>query len=153
MYSIFIWNPSLCLQRLKRLRSYISLSLTKLHPSGASDSQDTTELQQRAHNNQQSLTQLCIGNTNLSNTLAHISVAKATWCRIWTIHKFFGYLSTFRSGLLSLHWWGNHSQSIVSLTWQLSIDTHLASTSPSTFIQRVGMSTTRWVSELHSDNH
>ena len=101
-YTTF-WNPSLCLQRLKRLRSHNSLSLTKLHRSGASDSQDTTELLQRAHNNHQSLTQLCIGNTNLSNTLVHISVAKATWCRTWTIHnKFFGYLSTFRSGILSL---------------------------------------------------
>ena len=103
IFLFYIWNPSLCLQRLKRLRSHNSLSPTNLHPSGASDSQDTTELLQRAHNNQQSLTLLCIGNTNLSNTLVHISVAKATWCRTWTIHnKFLWYLSTFRYGLLSL---------------------------------------------------
>ena len=77
IYSFYIWNPCLCLQCLKHLRSHISLSLTKLHPSGASESQDTTKLQQRAHNTQQSLTKLCIGNTNISNTLAHKSVAKA----------------------------------------------------------------------------
>ena len=77
IYSTF-WIPNLCqtLQRFKHLQSQISLSLTKLHSSGVSDSQDTTKLQIRAHNTQQSLTQLCVGNyTNLLNILAHISVA------------------------------------------------------------------------------
>ena len=43
IYLFFIWN-SFCLKR-----SYNSLSLKKLHPSGASDIQDTKKLQQRAH--------------------------------------------------------------------------------------------------------
>ena len=62
-------NPN----HFKLLQSQISMSLTKFHPSGVSDSQDTTKLQIRAHNTQQSLTQLCVGNyTNLLNILAHI---------------------------------------------------------------------------------
>ena len=60
------------LQRLKRLRSYNSLSLTKLHPSCVSDNQDTTKLQQRAQNTQQSLSQLCINNTCNIPTFFHI---------------------------------------------------------------------------------
>ena len=50
----------------------------KLLTSGVSNSQDTTKLQQRAHNTKQSLSQLCIPSTNLSNIRAHIYVAKAT---------------------------------------------------------------------------
>ena len=67
-------NPN----RFELLQSQISMSLTKFYPSGVSESQDTTKLQihVRAHNTQQSLTQLGVGNyTNLLNILAHISVA------------------------------------------------------------------------------
>ena len=63
----------------------------KLLTSGVSNSQDTTKQQQRANNTQQSLTQLCIPNTNHLNIRAHIYVAKATWYRICIVHnKFFG---------------------------------------------------------------
>ena len=86
------------------------LSLTKLHPSGTSDSQDTTKLHQRVHNTQQSLAHFCIENSNLSYTLVHKSVANATWCRIRTIHNnFLEYLSIFSSGWLSQYCVRNHS--------------------------------------------
>ena len=83
---------------------------------------------------------------NFANILAHMSVAKATWFRIWIVYnKFLGYFSTLRV-ILSQHCWGNNSQGIVPPICKLSIDTHLASTSPSTFTESVGMSTTRWIS-------
>ena len=78
----YVYTPHLYLKLLKRLQSNNSLSVIKRHPFDASDSQDTTELQKRANNTRQSLTQLCIGNTNILITLARISVAKATLCRI-----------------------------------------------------------------------
>ena len=77
-YFTFKIPVCVCLEPLTRLRSLNSLSGKKTLPSSASNSQNTTNMQQRAHDNQQSLTQLCIENTNLSNTFAHISVEKAT---------------------------------------------------------------------------
>ena len=49
------------------------------------------------------------------------------------------------TGLLSQHCWGNRNRGIVPPSSQLSIYTHLASTSPSTFTKWVGISSTRRV--------
>ena len=38
IYLLYTWDPNLCLQHLKRLRSHNSLFLTKIYPSGFSDS-------------------------------------------------------------------------------------------------------------------
>ena len=61
----YVYTPHLYLKLLKRFQSNNSLSFIKRHPF---------QLQKRAHNTRQSLTQLCIGNTNLLITLARISM-------------------------------------------------------------------------------
>ena len=73
----------------------------------------------------------------------HLSVTKATWCRIWTIHnKYLGVCIHFQvwvtfSALLRQSQPG-HSPSHLQTLHRYS--------SPSTFIQSVDMSTTRWLS-------
>ena len=76
IHLLYTRDPNLCMQHIKLLRSHNSLFLTKRLvsliariPQNCSNVLTTPK---------QSLTQLYIGNTNISNILAHISVAKAT---------------------------------------------------------------------------
>ena len=118
----YIWNPNLCPQHL-----IVCLwqNFTRLHGF-----YDITKLQQRVHNTQSHGPNFALAKPTLEYSCAYI-YGKCTWCWIWIVNdKFFGYLSTFRSALLSQHCWGNHSQVIVPSTCQLCIDTYLASTSP-----------------------
>ena len=91
------------------------------------DSQVITKLQQRAYNTQQSLTNFAMAIPTFRSFMRTY-----LWQRFESsMISFWGYLSIFRSVLLSQHCWGNHSQGLVPPTCQLSIDTYLASTSPS----------------------
>ena len=95
----------------------------KLRPSGVSDSRDTKNLQQRVHDTQKPLTQLCIDNSNHSNTLGYISVAQQHYIEFESfIISFWKYVFTCGPRLLR----SNHSQDISSS--KLSIAVRLAST-------------------------
>ena len=132
----------MCLQRLKRLRSHNSLFLTELHLSGFSDSIIPQKWSNMLTTPNSPLPKFANLRTSLHTCLWQVQHDLKFES---SINKFLGYLSTFRSWLLSQQCWDNHSQGIPP-TCQLAIDTHLASTSFFHVHWKCGLTTTRWVS-------
>ena len=135
-YLFYTWNPNLCLLRLKPLRPLNSLFLTKLGL--------VSLIARTPQNCSNVLTTPNCPWSNFANILAHI-----LWQRQHDLEFELSIISFW--GIcpqLSQHCRGNNSQGIFPPTCQLSIDTHLASTSPSTFTESVGMYTKRWISAM-----